>query len=253
MKDLTEGPIPGHIVQLAAPMAVGMLFQTLYYLVDLYFVAQTRRRGDRRRRRGGQRAVHRDGLTQMLGVGTVALIAHAVGRKDQADANLIFNQCLVLAAICGIVATLVGGYAFIGRATCAALGADAATVAAGADLPALVPARAWRLQFALVAMGSALRGTGIVKPTMIVQVLTVLLNAVLAPILIAGWLTGHPLGVAGAGLASSISIAIGCRDDVVVLHPAGEVRRLRPRLIRPRLARWKRMLASAFRPVASSR
>ena len=33
------------------------------------------------------------------------------------------------------------------------------------------------LQFPLVAMGSALRGTGIVKPTMIVQMLTVLLNA----------------------------------------------------------------------------
>ena len=61
------------------------------------------------------------------------------------------------------------------------------------------------LQFALVSMGSALRGTGIVKPTMIVQVLTLMLNIVLAPILIAGWVTGHPLGVAGAGLASSIS------------------------------------------------
>jgi len=34
---------------------------------------------------------------------------------------------------------------------------------------------------------------------MIVQVLTVVLNAVLAPVLIAVGLTGHPLGVAGAG------------------------------------------------------
>jgi putative MATE family efflux protein len=44
---------------------------------------------------------------------------------------------------------------------------------------------------------------------MIVQVLTVILNAVLAPVLIAGWGTGHPLGVAGAGLASSASLAVG--------------------------------------------
>ena len=29
MKDLTEGPIAGHIVQMAVPMAVGMLIQTL--------------------------------------------------------------------------------------------------------------------------------------------------------------------------------------------------------------------------------
>src|SRR5437899_12599142 len=65
------------------------------------------------------------------------------------------------------------------------------------------------LQFAAVAMGSALRGTGIVKPTMIVQMLTVVLNAILAPVLIAGWGTGIALGVAGAGLASTIAIGVG--------------------------------------------
>src|SRR5690606_40954757 len=65
------------------------------------------------------------------------------------------------------------------------------------------------LQFAIVTMGSALRGTGIVKPTMAIQALTVLLNTVLAPVLIAGWGTGRAFGVAGAGLASSISVAVG--------------------------------------------
>jgi putative MATE family efflux protein len=44
---------------------------------------------------------------------------------------------------------------------------------------------------------------------MVVQMLTVLLNIILAPILIAGWGTGHPMGVAGAALASSLSIAAG--------------------------------------------
>ena len=39
MRDLTEGSIPGHIIAMSAPTAVGLLVQTLYYLVDLYFVA----------------------------------------------------------------------------------------------------------------------------------------------------------------------------------------------------------------------
>jgi putative MATE family efflux protein len=69
-----------------------------------------------------------------------------------------------------------------------------------------------------VAMGSALRGTGIVQPSMIVQVLTVILNAVLAPVLIAGWGTGHPLGVAGAGLASSLSLAVGVVLLAIYFH-----------------------------------
>src|SRR5260221_326220 len=71
--------------------------------------------------------------------------------------------------------------------------------------------------------------TGIVKPTMIVQMLTVVLNAVLAPILIAGWGTHVPLGVAGAGFASTVSIACGViflwvyfarLEHYVALHPA---------------------------------
>ncbi len=40
MRDMTEGPIAGHIMRLAVPIAIGMVFQTLDYLVDLYFVAQ---------------------------------------------------------------------------------------------------------------------------------------------------------------------------------------------------------------------
>ncbi len=42
-----------------------------------------------------------------------------------------------------------------------------------------------------------------------VQLLTVILNIVLAPVLIAGWGTGVPMGVAGAGLASTIAVAAG--------------------------------------------
>jgi putative MATE family efflux protein len=206
MKDLTDGSIAKNILQMAVPIAAGMFFQTLYFLIDLYFVAGL-----------GDAAIAGVGaagnvmfivfsLTQILGVGTVALISQAVGRKDRADATLVFNQSLVLSATCALITLLLGYGA--GHAYMQTLGSDAATVRAGAIyLDWFLPSLA--LQFALVAMGSALRGTGIVQPTMIVQVATVLLNAVLAPVLIAGWGTGHPLGVAGAGLASSLSVAVG--------------------------------------------
>lgn len=40
MKDLTEESIGKHILQMVVPIAAGMFFQTLYFLVDLYFAAQ---------------------------------------------------------------------------------------------------------------------------------------------------------------------------------------------------------------------
>ena len=40
MRDLTTGPVRSHLLGMAAPIAAGMLMQTLYYLVDLYFVGR---------------------------------------------------------------------------------------------------------------------------------------------------------------------------------------------------------------------
>lgn len=243
MKDLTTGSISRHIVEMAAPMAIGMLIQTLYFLVDLYFVARLGDAAIAGVSLGGTLMYVVLGLTQMLGVGTVALISHAVGRKDQADANLIFNQSIVLSVLCAAL-TLAGGYT-LGIRYLQSVAADAATVAAGISyIHFYIPGLA--LQFALIAMGSALRGTGIVKPTMIVQVLTLLLNIVLAPILIAGWGTGHALGVAGAGLASSIAIAAGVLMMAIYFARMEKYVGFHGDLWRPRMQTWKRMLAIGF-------
>lgn len=243
MKDLTTGSISRHIVEMAVPMAIGMLIQTLYFLVDLYFVARLGDAAIAGVSLGGTLMYVVLGLTQMLGVGTVALISHAVGRKNQADANLIFNQSIVLSVLCAALA-LAGGYT-LGVRYLQSVAADAATVAAGISyIHFYIPGLA--LQFALIAMGSALRGTGIVKPTMIVQVLTLLLNIVLAPILIAGWGTGHALGVAGAGLASSIAIAAGVLMMAIYFARMEKYVGFHGDLWRPRMHTWKRMLAIGF-------
>ena len=70
-----------------------------------------------------------------------------------------------------------------------------------------IPAMA--LQFAMVAMGAALRGTGNFKPGMYVQTGTVVINMILAPFLIFGWGPFPEMGVSGAALATFIAIAIG--------------------------------------------
>ncbi|MCU0635960.1 MAG: MATE family efflux transporter [Gemmatimonadaceae bacterium] len=206
MQDLTQGPIPKHIVRMAIPMAAGMAFQTLYYLIDLYFVA---RLGDAAIAGVGAAGTLQFiimAVAQVLGVGTAALIAQAAGRRDRDDATLVLNQSLLLAAVAAGV-TFVAGVLLAG-AYMRGVAADAATIAAGtAYLRFFAPSLA--LSFAMVTLGSALRGAGITRPTMVVQIVTVVLNAVLAPILIAGWGTGRPLGVAGAGLATLLSVAAG--------------------------------------------
>ncbi len=239
MHDLTQGSIAKHIIRMSVPMAIGMVFQTAYYLVDLYFVGRLGDAAIAGVAAAGNVQFIVMALTQVLGVGTMVLIAHAAGRKDQADGNMVFNQSLLLAGIAAVI-VWVGGWLFT-DAYLRTLAADEATLAAGrAYLLWFLPALG--LQFAIVSIGSALRGTGIAKPTMVVQVLTVVLNIILAPVLIAGWGTGRPMGVAGAALASSIAVVFA----VVVLlgyfyrleHFVGVDRHL----LRPHYATWKRML-----------
>lgn len=239
MKDLTKSSIVANILQMAVPIAAGMFFQTLYFLVDLYFVSGIGSTALAGVGAAGNVMFIVLALTQVLGVGTVSLISHAAGRKDRAEATLIFNQALVLSVSCALVAACLG-YVCAGMYM-RAMGSDAATVAAGIEyLYWFMPSLA--LQFGLVAMGSALRGTGIVQPTIIVQIITVIANVILAPILIAGWLTGYKLGVAGAGLASSLAVGIGVIMLGLYFHKLEKYVAFDPSQWRPKLAVWGRLL-----------
>jgi putative MATE family efflux protein len=239
LKDLTQGPVSGHILSMAAFMAIGMIGQTLYYLVDLYFVSGLGSDAIAGVGTAGNVAFLVLAATQILAVGTVTLISHAVGRKDQPGANLVFNQSLVLSALCA-AAVVIFGYTLT-MPYLRWVGADEGAVQAGRDylywfLPGLA------LQFAMVSMGSALRGTGIVRPTMILQVLTVLLNVILAPVLIAGWGTGRAFGVAGAGLASTLAIAVGVVLLVWYFLRLEKYVGFHSSMWRPQLDSWKRLL-----------
>lgn len=224
---------------MAIPVAAGMIFQTLYLLVDLYFVAALGDASVAGVGAAGTLLFMIMALTQILGVSAVALISQAVGRKDQDEANLVFNQCLVLSGIFALF-TLGAGYLFA-RPYLATITADPGTLNEGVTfLYWFLPGMA--LQFAMMAMASSLRATGIVKPTMLIQVLTVVLNTVLAPILIAGWGPGPALGVMGAGLASTISITVGVGMLTLYFFKMEKYVTFDSSLWRPRFNIWWRML-----------
>ena len=239
MKDLTQGSVVKTILAMAIPVAASMLFQTLYLLIDLYFVASL-----------GEDSVAGVGtasslmfmimaLTQVLGVSAVAMISQAVGRKDQESAVLIFNQSLILSLLCAAL-TFLGGFT-LGSKFLAAVSADQGAFSEGLIfLRWFLPAMA--VQFPIIVMASSLRATGIVKPAMLVQILTVVLNIILAPILIAGWGPGPALGVLGAALATTIASVIGLLLLIFYFIKLEKYVAFRPDQWRPRLGLWWKML-----------
>ncbi|HEY3791235.1 MAG TPA: MATE family efflux transporter [Bradyrhizobium sp.] len=239
MKDLTQGSVVSHVLTMAVPIALGIVMVLLCQLIDLYFVGGLGDAAIAGVGTAGNAGFLINAFTQVLSVGTMALVSHAVGRKDQADANLVFNQSLGLSVLCGCCALIAG--LLLARAYVGSLAADTATIEAGTTyLRWFMPALA--LQFPLLAIFAALRGTGIVAPTMAIQALTMLINIILAPVLIAGWGTGHALGVAGAGLASSLAMVLGGVMLWIYFHRSKNYLTLEPRQLRPRLMEWKRIL-----------
>ena len=240
MEDLTTGSVTRHLLKTTGFMLVTMVFQTLYFLIDLYWVGRL-----------GTSAVAAVGiagnltfivlaLTQMLGVGTTTVVSHATGRKDHAEAKRLFNQAQVLAMVTGVVFLIVG--LLFRTSYSVAMSADAETARlAGQYLLWFIPAMA--LQFALVAMGAALRAVGNFKPGMLVSTVSVIINMILAPFLIFGWVTGHAYGVAGAAISSLVALVIGVvwlatyfvGKESYLHFDVGEWA--------PRLDVWKRMLA----------
>jgi len=239
MQDLTTGPITRHLLKTTSFMLVTMVFQTLYFLIDLYWVGRLGTTSVAAVGIAGNLSFMVLALSQMLGVGTTTVVSHAVGRKDHAQATLLFNQSQVLAMVTG-VAFLIVGLAL--RSTySAAMGADAETARLADEYLAwFIPAMA--LQFALVAMSAALRAAGNFKPGMIVSTATVIINMLLAPVLIFGWGIGRPFGVAGAAVSSLVAVAIGVVWLSTYFIKRDSYLHFNVHVWRPRFDLWKRML-----------
>jgi len=239
MRDLTQGTIWRHLVSMALFIGAGLIVQTLYMLIDLYFVARFGKEAVAGVATASSAMFIAMSISQLVSAGSLALVSHAVGRKDPEDAQLVFEQALSLGLVIGAL-FLCLGYG-LGPWVLRRIAADQATaVNARHYLFTYLPALA--TMFPGAALGSALRASGIVGMPMMLQSGTVVLNAILAPILVIGFGTGHPFGVIGAGLASSIAAIGGLVGLSLLFNRAQSYMRLHSAL-GPRLDVWKRIAA----------
>ncbi|HEX4634639.1 MAG TPA: MATE family efflux transporter, partial [Rhizomicrobium sp.] len=108
MRDLTQGAIWRHLVGMAVFIGAGLIVNTLYMLIDLYFVSRLGKQAVAGVASAGSAMYITMSIAQLVGVGSLSLISHAVGRKDQADAQLVFEQALLLGLLIGTLFLLVG-------------------------------------------------------------------------------------------------------------------------------------------------
>ncbi|MCA9587144.1 MAG: MATE family efflux transporter [Myxococcales bacterium] len=237
--DMTRGSVRGHVVRMTLFVLAGLAIQTLYALVDIYWVGRLGKQAVAAVALSSNLGFAALAVTQMLSVGCVALVSQAAGKKDHAEVQRLFNQAQSLSAFAGAAFLTVG--LAVRRTYVERLSPDAHTAElASTFLLTFIPALA--LQFTMVGLGSTLRGIGDMKPGLVAQIASVLLNMVLAPFLVFGWVSGRPLGVAGASIATLVSTAAAIVGLVVYLARGDTFLRVKVSEWWPDLSVWRRMV-----------
>jgi len=97
--DLTQGPLGGHFRRLAVPAAIGMLFSTLYNVVDTFYAGFFGTQAQAGLAVGFQAFFILVAIGFGLSSAMSALVGNAKGRKDDAEARHLAAQGIGLAVV----------------------------------------------------------------------------------------------------------------------------------------------------------
>ncbi len=205
-QDFTQGSIPRAILLLAVPMVLEMALESVFAVVDVFFVARL-----------GPSAVATVGLTESLlavlyavavglGVGATATVARRIGEHDPRGAAHTAVQAVALGLAAAIILGTCG--ALFGPRLIALMGASPDILAQGSTY-ARVMLGGSGVILMLFVLNAIFRGAGDAAIAMRVLWLANAINLVLDPCLIFGLGPFPRLGVTGAAVATTTGRAIG--------------------------------------------
>lgn len=107
-RDLTTGPISEHFRTLAVPAALGMLFNTLYNIVDIYFAGLLSTDAQAGLALGFQAFYILMAVGIGLGAAMGALVGNALGRKEPRSARRLSAQGISYALVASALLAIAG-------------------------------------------------------------------------------------------------------------------------------------------------
>ncbi|HYS45284.1 MAG TPA: MATE family efflux transporter [Rhizomicrobium sp.] len=205
-QDFTEGSLGRAIALLAIPMVLEMIMESLFGVVNVFFVAGL-----------GSDAVSAVGMTESiltilftiaigLSMATTATVARRIGEKDVAGARQSAVQAIGAGVPVSIVLGVLGAkFApwLLGK-----LGAWPSLLQVGTAYTTLLLGGSGTIVL-LFLMNAVFRGAGDAAIAMRVLWLANLVNIFLVPCLVVGWGPFPKMGLTGAALGTTIGRGVG--------------------------------------------
>ena len=239
MSTLVQGSVKRTLFNMAFPMLAGTFALNAYNLTDTWFVSRL-----------GTQPLAAMGfcfpvvmllsfVAGGLGTGVTTLMSHALGRRDrEAAARFTSHGLLLVLAVAAALATV--GYVSV-EPVFSALGAGDAVLPLIAEYM-----RVWYLGAALVAL--PLLGNGLLisagdsRAAGRFMMLGPLVNLILDPILIFGWLGAPAWGIRGAAIATVLAQGVSTTWLFWLLHRKHRLLVLHGWTVRTCAESWRRIL-----------
>ncbi|HLH00608.1 MAG TPA: MATE family efflux transporter [Bryobacteraceae bacterium] len=242
-QDFTEGSIGRAIVLLAVPMVLEMCMESLFGVVDVFWVAHL-----------GADAITTVGLTETcmtvlycialgLGMGATALVARRTGEKDEAAAGLVAMQAIVAGLLIAAVTAFAGSAA--APRLLRLMGGSDQVVQAGAGYTRMMFAGSATI-FLLFLTNAVLRGAGDAATAMRALWIANIVNICVNPCFIFGIGPFPKLGVTGSAVGTTIGRGIGVLFQLWVLSSARTRLKIGARQLRLDLRVMARMVRLSF-------
>ncbi|KYP15647.1 MATE family efflux transporter [Flavihumibacter sp. CACIAM 22H1] len=207
-QDYTSGSIRRAVFLLAIPMVIEMGMESVFAIVDLYFVGKLA---------DSQHAIQTVGLTESvlslvyamaigISMAATAMVARRVGEKDLKGAAHAAMQSLLVGVA---MAVLVSGTGLLLAPDILRwMGAEPETVQIGTPYTRLMMGTSLVITL-LFLINGIFRGAGNASMAMKSLMIANIANILLCPLLILGWGPIPAMGLIGAALATTIGRGIG--------------------------------------------
>ncbi len=212
--DYTDGPVRRAVILLAIPMAMEMVMESIFAVVDVFFVSRI-----------SADAVATVGLTEAmitivytvalaLGIGATAVVARRIGEQDEDGAARAASQAVLLGLIVAAALGVFGG--LNAEWLLGLMGATPSMIESSASYTRVM--FAGNVTVTLLFLNNAIfRGAGDAAMAMRMLWIGNIINIVLDPLLIFGWGPFPEMGITGAAVATNIGRGTAVLAQLVIL------------------------------------
>jgi putative MATE family efflux protein len=243
--DFTRGSIRRAVLLLAIPMMLEMAMESVFALVDLFFVGHLPH---------SSYAIQTVGLTESvltiiyslaigMSMAATAVVARRVGEQDAVEASKAGMQSITLALVVNIIIGAVGFYYAANILTI--MGATAETAKLGTNFTRIMMAESVIIVL-LFLINGIFRGAGNAAIAMRSLWIANVANIILCPLFIRGLGPVPAFGLTGAAIATTIGRGIGVCYQCYHLFNGKHVIRSRLAYLRPHLEQIKTIVKIAL-------